>query len=516
MHRRTTRARLLWIVLLAIALALLALTRSLPRTPVGALPIAMALPAGGRLLTSSVALAGLATLMATALAFPVGVTLGRGTGVVFAGLVLLPLVTPPEVAACLWRYALTDVAALFTGNAAVAGTHAFGFFAAAWTLAATAWPLIALAVALAMRAAGNRLEMELANLAPPGTVFRRATLPGLAPALVAGAGVVFLLALSDYAVPLAWDVPSQNRAVFARLAAFFEPREVLTLALPLVIVALAVCVAGLVWVWRRPYALDLTRATTRPGKGGVCAWLAALVLTVTVGAPVWAMFRGLDLSAVAFRDLRVGASPFLWGAILAALGASGATVAGVGLALLVRRAPKWVAAVVEGAALLALFVPAAVLCLVFSGLLRSGEWLLALYNSLGVFALAYGVRFLYIPFKIVRLASAFEGQAHDRVGRLLGLPILTRLRLRLGGVLPALSLAWLIVFAFVLGELEIATFLAQPGRQPLSVFLDNLLHYGRSTTVAVWFLLVLGAEAALAWIILFVGLSQWRKLRVNA
>ena len=82
--------------------------------------------------------------------------------------------------------------------------------------------------------------------------------------------------------------------------------------------------------------------------------------------------------------------------------------------------------------------------------------------------------------------------------------------------MPGLSLAWLIVFAFVLGELEIATFLAQPGRQPLSVFLDNLLHYGRSTTVAVWFLLVLVAEAALAWIILFVGLSQWRKLRVNA
>ena len=97
------------------------------------------------------------------------------------------------------------------------------------------------------------------------------------------------------------------------------------------------------------------------------------------------------------------------------------------------------------------------------------------------------------------------------------MPLFSRMKLRAAGPLsPALALSWLVVFAFAFGELEIASFLAQPGRQPLSVFLDNLLHYGRSATVSIWFAVTALAGVAMACLVLTAGLAQWRKLRVTA
>jgi ABC-type Fe3+ transport system permease subunit len=85
----------------------------------------------------------------------------------------------------------------------------------------------------------------------------------------------------------------------------------------------------------------------------------------------------------------------------------------------------------------------------------------------------------------------------------------------LGLLRPALGFSWLVVFALVLGEVELAGFLAQPGRQPISVFLDNLMHYGRSASVARWTMVVVATEVCLAWTVLAIGVKEWQRLRVK-
>jgi len=117
---------------------------------------------------------------------------------------------------------------------------------------------------------------------------------------------------------------------------------------------------------------------------------------------------------------------------------------------------------------------------------------------------------------MVRFVQQLEGREHRDLERLLGLGVLRRLRLTAWGVFrPAVVVSWLIVFMFVLGELEVATFLAQPGRQPISVFLDNLMHYGRSAAVSQWAIVVVATEVVIACTVLAVGLSQWRKWQVR-
>jgi len=514
-----------WGLLVALLVAGLFRLQTLSREPVAEWTVptvaAAACPAGGRLFLMSVALATCALALALSLGFPVGVHLGRRGGAVLAALVLAPLAFPPHLASYVWRFLLEDVAGLFGVGLAWWRSPVWSFLGAAWTLAAVGWPLVALPVAVAMRLRGTRLEQELATLARPRAVFWGAVVPGLRPGLVVGAGVFFLLALSNYSVPLTWNVPSQNLAVFARLAASYSPGEAFVLAVPLQATVLALSALGLLWLSRRPYGLDLTYAhlgagaTVGRSSRGLTT-LSGLVLLITLGAPMAALVAAPRALEMVRTNLVAGGQPFAWGLVLAGLGATGATVLGWVLASVLRGAGRVAVGVVELVGLTALFVPAAVVCAVLAGALAGPNWLSLLYDSLTVFLIAYGLRYFYIPYRVLRFVQRLHGHRHRDLQRLLGLGMLQRLRLTGWGVFrPALSVAWLIVFVLVLGELEMATFLAQPGRQPIGVFLDNLMHYGRSSLVNQWGTIVIVTEVVIAWTVLAVGLSQWRKFQVK-
>lgn len=469
----------------------------------------------------NVALAGWALVVALVLGFPVGVRLGSRPGAVLAALVVVPLAVPAHLSAYLWRFLLEDLSRGLLGVGGWWRSPVWSFVGAGWTLSALYWPVVALPVAAAMRLRGRRVEEELATLAPPRAVFWRAVLPGLMPGLAVGGGVFFLLALSNYAVPLMWNLPSQNVAVFARLAAFYSPAEAMRLTLPLLATVLGTSAAGVAWLARRPYGLDLTSIEAGPAAGpgaagGRFSGFSAAVLAVTVAPPGLALVSGPRSLALVRANLVAGGGSYLWGLALAALGATGAVLMGWGLACLVRSAGRVTAAVVEVVGLTALFVPAAVVCLVLAGVLAGPRWLSVLYDSLWVFLLAYGVRYFYLPYKMVRFVQRFEGREHRETQQLLGLGPLQRLRLSVWGVArPALTLSWLIILALVLGETEVAAFLAQPGRQPVSVFLDNLMHYGRSSAVTQWAVILVVTEMLIAGCVLWVGLRQWRKLSVR-
>jgi len=276
---------------------------------------AQAWPAGGRLFLTSVALAACALVLALVFGFPVGVHLGRQGGAVLAALVLVPLAFPPQLSAYVWRFLLEDVGGLFGGAGVWWRSPRWSFLGAAWTLAAVGWPVVALPVAVSMRLRGTRLEEELATLARPRAVFWGAVLPGLLPGALAGAGVFFLLALSNYGVPLMWNVPSQNVAVFARLAAFYSPGEAVMLALPLQVTALALSALGLFWLSRRPYGLDLgevrvgaVRCIGRSSRP--LAVLSSLVLLVTIALPAAAFVAGPPALAMLKTNLLAGGSSY--------------------------------------------------------------------------------------------------------------------------------------------------------------------------------------------------------------
>ena len=478
-----------------------------------------AFPGQGRLFLTSLALAAGATVMGLILAFPVGLWLGRSGATRLAPILLVPLFIAAHLSAYIWRFTLEDATRAFFHSGGLWAAHWTSFLGAAWTLAAVYWPLVALPLALALRLRGNRIEEELATLAPPRPVFWRAVVPGLAPALCAGAGMLFLFALANYGVPLMWNIPTQTVAVFGRLAATYQSLPAFVLSLPLQITVLCVCALALLHFSRRPYALDLTHAApgrSRPRPSSPLALCSAGVILLTIGAP----FISLLTCPGVFTRLRLGflegLGPYKWGLMMAAAGATGAVLLGAVLASVSRRAGRAAQVLIEAVGLTALFLPAVIFCIGLTALAAAPPWLGAVTDTFAVFLLAYGVRFFYLPYKLVRVFHTTESAAYRDLEQMLGLGPCQRLRLAVGGLLrPALCAGWLLVFALTLGELEIAGLHVQAGRQPISIFLENLMHYGRSSTVVQWSLLLILTEIILALIMFRIGWPQWRRLSVT-
>ncbi len=470
-------------------------------------------------LLGSLGLAAASTALALLLAFPVGLSAGKSRSRMLLAAAVLPLLIPPQVAAYVWRFLLQDLASRAGAGDAWAQSPACSFIGGAWTLAAIYWPVICLPIAASMRLTGNRLEQELAVAAAPRAVFWRAVVPGLAPGIAAGAGVFFLLALSNYGVPLMWDIPSRNIAVFAQLTASLDPKAVFLLALPLQAAAVVLCCAGVIWLGRKSYAADRTQAEVPPAAAagadfGALGLLTSLVLTLTVAVPIAALLLGRDLSEMLKPDLIAGSEPFGWGVAIAAIGATGAVAAGLALSQLIPlRARGWTTAV-EIVGLLALLSPAAMICAALAAGLDRSSWAAVIHSSLWIFLLAYGVRFFYIPWKILHAARRLEAPEHGEVARLAGLGFLRRVWLAIAGTLrSALCVSWLLVFALAFGEQEISSFFAQPGRQPLSVFMDNLMHHGRSSAAAKWSLIAIVTNLAVAVIVARFGARRWWERR---
>lgn len=193
-----------------------------------------------------------ATALSVAVGTPLAWLLARGSfrgKSLVRGLVLLPVVLPPVIAGL----------ALITafGRSGVLGRWLFQTFG--WSLPFTttgtilaetfvAMPFLVLAVEGALRSSDAAYEDAAATLgARPWTVFRRVTLPAIAPGLLAGAVLAWARAVGEFGATLtfAGNLPGATRTI--PLAAFFalqrDPEAAIALSLVLVAVSLGVLIA---------------------------------------------------------------------------------------------------------------------------------------------------------------------------------------------------------------------------------------------------------------------------------
>jgi molybdate transport system permease protein len=161
--------------------------------------------------------------------------------------VLLPLVVPPVVGGVGLFYALGrdglvggllydwfDIQIVFT-TAAVVMAEAF-----------VAMPFLVITVEAALRSMDRRYEDAAATLgAGRWTVFRRVTIPLVAPGLVAGAALAWARALGEFGatITFAGNIEGRTRTMPLAVYLLFESSPQVAIGLSLVL--LAVCVAVL-------------------------------------------------------------------------------------------------------------------------------------------------------------------------------------------------------------------------------------------------------------------------------
>ncbi len=245
----------LWLpAAIALAFLVLPLIALVLRVPWGELPRLLSSPAIGTSLTLSLGSAVAATALSLVFGIPLAWVLARSGGWhpvprrLLRALVTVPLVLPPVVGGV--------ALLLLLGRRGLLGAplfDAFGiqvpFTTAAVVIAETfvAMPFLVLAVEGALRAADRRFEDAAETLgASRWMIFRRITLPLIAPGVTAGAVLCFARALGEFGatITFAGNFPgvTQTMPLSAYLALQSDPGSAYVISLILLVVSIGVLV----------------------------------------------------------------------------------------------------------------------------------------------------------------------------------------------------------------------------------------------------------------------------------
>jgi len=254
--RRSSVAPILWIpATIAVALLVLPLVALVVRAPWGQLGALLARPEVSQALGLSLGSAATSTLICLVLGVPLAVVLARSgdwppvARRLLRALVTVPLVLPPVVGGV--------ALLLLLGRRGLIGQWLdewFGFTIPFTTVAVViaqvfvAMPFLVLAVEGALRGSDSRFEIAASTLgASRFTVFRRITLPLVAPGVSAGALLCFTRALGEFGatITFAGSFPgvTQTLPISTYLELQRDPDAAIALSLILMVVSVVVLVS---------------------------------------------------------------------------------------------------------------------------------------------------------------------------------------------------------------------------------------------------------------------------------
>jgi iron(III) transport system permease protein len=443
------------------------------------------------LLGNTVAL-GLGSLAcAAAVGIPFGVALGRcdTRRVTWPRILLvLPLVFPSYVLALSWI--------LLFGSSA--SGRAYGLPASVLVLGFSSYPIVMLATEASLRQVASRLEDAARLVASAPRVWLRILLPLMLPTLAASALIVFVLAISDFAVPALLRTRVYTTEVFTAFAALYDFRRAAFVALPLIAVATLSSLAGLE-LWRRPV---VGRADQGPSAAvwtdrtqTLTAALLGVAALVAVGVPVGALMLHAWSGRAPLADALSGNAiwnSFLWSAIGASL------IIAVGSLLAYWRITA--STRVEHAAdalFAALFaVPATVLGVGIIALWNRPGWMGAFYRTDAIVIVGYLGRFLPLATLLCTAFLRRIPRGAEEAALVSGASWLKSLRrVVLPMAITGLAASWLIIFILIFGEVGVTILVAPPGESTIPVRAYTLITNSPSVDVARLALLQIAVSA---------------------
>jgi iron(III) transport system permease protein len=439
------------------------------------------------------ALLGLGTaLVATAIGAPLGVALARVSlrrKAVIRLIAAAPVLLPPYVVALAWIYLGSSrglLATIVGGDSLLEWTYSLS--AAIVVLGLVLYPISMLATEAAMRRVEGRLEEAGLIVAPPGRVLGRITLPLVAPSIVAAALIVFVLAVSEFGVPGLLQVRVYTTEVFTAFAALYDFSRALVLAVPLLVVCVAVAGAAAVLLGDRLVATRRSVGVSPVVFGGWRrpAEVAIVVVVATVVAsPVLILGRqalaGGPLSAVVEGSATAIVNS-LW---LAAVGATLVVGLAVWLGYAQARAGRAFRRAAQVVLVLMFAVPSTIVGVGLIGVWNRPGLFGALYGTDAMFLLAYLARFVPVAALILAATAETVSVSQEEAAAVGGAGWLRTLG---GIVLPqmraGIAAAWVVAFVLAFGELGVSILVAPPGEATLPIRVYTLIANAPSSQVA--------------------------------
>lgn len=350
---------------------------------------------------------------------------GRG---IWAVLAALPLVIPSYVGGFVLVSALGP-RGMLQGVLEPFGVERlpeiYGFPGAALALTLFSYPYVFLTVRSGLRGMDPALEEAARSLGSGAwTTFFRVTLPQVRPAIVAGALLVALYALSDFGAVSLLQYDSFAREIYLQYRSAFDRTPAAILALMLVALTAAILFVEARTRGRGRYHRS-TAGAVRPSVTVAlgrwrwpallfCGGVVALALAAPVGVLTFWLARGL-LEGEPLVPLWSAA----WNSVYASgLAAGVVALVALPVAILAVRFPGRLAGLVERMTYLGYALPGIVLALalVFFG----ANYVPALYQTLGLLVFAYAIHFLPQAVGATRAALLQVRPSVEEAARVLG------------------------------------------------------------------------------------------------
>lgn len=357
----------------------------------------------------------------------------------------------------------------------------FGAYPSAWVYSTPAavivlgfslYPIVMLATEAALRGIPARLE-EAGQLSAASTrVFVKITLPLIAAALSASLLIVFVLAISDFAVPGLIRVRVYTTEVFTAFAALYDFRLATIMALPLAAVAALASIAAVRFVQR-----PLTGRTDRGQSGRrwnnsaqkIALACMAMVGTAMVGLPIAAVALEAGSGHTAYID-GVSVDALRNSVMWSAAGASLVVLIGTPLGSWRRHAPPRAAHTAEALWVSLFAVPATIIGIGIIALWNRPGTLGHVYQTGTIVVIAYVSRFLPIG---ALLCGAFLRRVPMGVEEAASVSGASWLRTLISVIMPmsrgGLAAVWLVMFILMFGDVALSILVSPPGESNLAV-----------------------------------------------
>lgn len=387
---------------------------------------------------------------------------------------------------------------------AVSGDERYfsGMMASWWTQTMAWLPLCLSAALLGFRFINPELIAAAQLVAAPLRVLICIIAPLLAPALLAGGALVFLMCLQEYSIPSLFQVSAYSLEIFSDYSAHNQPVRALLLSIPVMVIS---CVA---LVGAKPWFRHVAVTAHREGQVGtvdfrlplwfrIIQYGCLLLMGMQILLPLGLLIRTAGSGNKLVVSVLASAPEILFSVQTALLSA----VISVGMAVVISgvMSAAWQISLIPLTAV-SLCVPATL----------TGIGMIVLYND-SLLSSLYNTEWMPVVTAVARfgplawLIVAVQNRRHDyrlieaaRLYPVSSWQLWTRIRLPL--MLPGMIVAGMTVFLLTMGELSATLLVLPPGRNTLAVKTYNLLHYGASEAVAglCLFLVVTGWLAGLA------------------
>ncbi len=344
------------------------------------------------------------------------------------------------------------------------------------------FPYVYLPVAAAIRSL-NRSYEEAARMSGLGAwgAFRAVTLPLILPAVLGGALLVSLYALSDFGTVALLRYPTFTTAIYNQFTGQIDRSGAAILSMALVALTLPL-LAGESWLNARRNRSARASAWKphTPLKLGRWRWLAlggvTTVALLSVGLPVL-ILAGLSAQGLLFptdvdRIWRVG-NDSVWqhslnSLLVAGVAATLASVLALAPTYLATRFPHRLSGLLLHVCRVSYALPGLIVGLGFVMMLS--QWAPAIYGT--VIALTLGFIFRLLPYAVSADHTALSGVSPslEQAARVMGRrPLAAFWRVTLPAAAPGLIACWALAFIAAMKELPTAILLRPPGFDTLAV-----------------------------------------------